>query len=350
MRHARVTRQRRSAAFLVVAVVAAASCGGGGSKHAQRRSPTTTSNGTTATTAAPPTAPLTGVPDPSGAYQTRPVLNVKVENLDVYARPQAGLESADIVWEEVVESGITRFLAMFQSQVPAVVGPVRSVRLTDPLIVWPVGGIFAYSGGAAYASNAINVAPVHVVDESGAGAAMFRDRRRSAPHNLYGRGAQLFALGGKPVPPPPLFRYLNPGETFAGSPVAAVNIGFQPGYDTTYTWDKATSRWLRSTAGKPFLTVSGQQIAPANVVVMAVQYTGGVGNFGSEAALIGQGDVWVFAGGKLVKGHWVRPDKAKPADLLDPTGQPIRLVPGPTWVELPDVSYPVGVIPAPPTP
>ena len=69
----------------------------------------------------------------------------------------------------------TRFLAMFQSQVPDVVGPVRSVRLTDPLIVWPVGGVFAYSGGAKYAVDAINQAPVVRIDESAAGDAMFRD-------------------------------------------------------------------------------------------------------------------------------------------------------------------------------
>ena len=117
------------------------------------------------------------------------------------------LDAADVVWEEVVEGQITRFLAMFQSRSPGAVGPIRSVRLTDPNIVWPVGGIFAFSGGAKYALDGISRAPVTLVDESRAGAAMYRDGSRRAPHNLYGRGDALFAKGGTPVPPPALFTY-----------------------------------------------------------------------------------------------------------------------------------------------
>ena len=134
--------------------------------------------------AAAAVAPLTGLPDPTGVAQTRPVLSVKVENTPE-ARPQSGIEDADIVWDEVVEGQITRLLAMFQSKSADVVGPIRSVRLTDPLIVWPVGGIFAFSGGAKYALNAIEDAPVTLVDENKAGTAMFRDRtRRGAPQPL----------------------------------------------------------------------------------------------------------------------------------------------------------------------
>jgi hypothetical protein len=255
------------------------------------------------------------------------------------------------VWEEVVEGGITRFLAVFQSQVPPTVGPVRSVRLTDPLIIWPIGGIFAYSGGAPYALNAINQAPVNVVDESKAGPAMFRDRSRQAPHNLYAKPPPLFALSGHPVPPPPLFQYLQHGEAFAGVPVAAFTVGFQgDDYRVTYAWDKASGHWLRSTRGQPFAMSSGWQIAPTNVVVIFVQYTGGVGAFGAEASLIGQGESWVFSDGKMVKGRWTRPDQTKPADLRAVGGTPIHLPPGTTWIELPDVSYPVGVVAAPPTP
>jgi hypothetical protein len=339
---------RRRASWVVVAVVVAvvgASCGGG-SKKAKRATTRPSLVTSTSTVALPPTAPLTGLPDPNGETRSRPALNVKVENTPM-VRPQTGLEAADIVWEEVVEGEITRFLAMFQSQVPAVVGPVRSARLTDPLVVWPVGGIFAYSGGAPYAVNAINQAPVNVVDESKAGPAMFRNRSQAAPHNLYGRPPQLFVLGGQPVPPPPLFQYVRAADVFTGQSVAAFTVGFKgDDYRVTYTWNQATGRWLRSMRGRPFTAASGQQIAPTNVVVMFVQYAGGVGALGAEASLVGQGDVWVFADGKLVKGQWVRPDRAKPAELRDAAGHPIRLLPGSTWVELPAVGYPVGVMAA----
>ena len=94
----------------------------------------------------PPTAPLTGLPDPSGDSLKRPAASLKVENTPD-ARPQGGLDQADVVYEEVVEGGITRLVAIFNSHVPDVIGPVRSVRAMDPDIVWPLGGLFAFSGG-----------------------------------------------------------------------------------------------------------------------------------------------------------------------------------------------------------
>ena len=264
-------------------------------------------------------------------------------------RPQSGLEAADIVWDEVVEGQITRLLAMFQSRTTDVVGPIRSVRLTDPLIVWPVGGIFAFSGGAPSIVTAINAAPVKVIDEDTAGAAMFRDTSKRAPHNLFGHPDALWAFGGTPAPPPPLFRYLEKGKPVAGTPTASVSIGFRGQYAVGYTWDASSGTWLRSTAGRPFMARSGAQIATQNVVIVPVTYQGGVGEEGSVAELIGQGDATVLTGGLSIPAHWTRPDKTQPMQLTTTDGSPVRMFPGSTWVELPDVSYPVIVVPAPAT-
>ena len=76
----------------------------------------------------------------------RPALAIKVENSGE-ARPQTGLDQADVVWEQVVEGGISRFVAVYQSQVPAEVGPIRSVRPMDPAIAAPLHGLIAFSGG-----------------------------------------------------------------------------------------------------------------------------------------------------------------------------------------------------------
>ena len=91
------------------------------------------------------------------------------------------------------------------------------MRLQDPDIVWPIHGIFAYSGGAADPVDAINAAPVHAVDNSAAIAngvnGMERDAPgqppRQSPHNLYGHGPALFSLGGDPKPPPRAVRVLR---------------------------------------------------------------------------------------------------------------------------------------------
>lgn len=337
-----MNRNRLTLVGALAAATLVAACGSsGGSKSAPKKPPAST----TTTTTAPPVAPLTGLPDPGGAAQGRSVVSIKIDNDSSLARPQTGIEAADIVWDEVVEGEATRFLAMFQSQVPDVVGPVRSVRLTDPLIVWPVGGVFAYSGGAKYAVDGISQAPVVRVDESAAGDAMFRDSARRAPHNLYARPPQLFTKGGTPVPPPPLFGYASKPVT-AGTPASAVHIAFaNEEFAPTYTWDAASGTWKRSTSAGAFMAKSGAQIAPVNVVVLPVGYAGGVGKIGAEAGLVGNGTVQVFTNGRVVTGTWTRADKAQRMELADANGTPIELTPGNTWVELPDPSYAITVTP-----
>jgi hypothetical protein len=216
--------------------------------------------------------------------------------------------------------------------------------------VWPLGGIFAYSGGAQVNVNAINAAPVNAVDESAAQAngAMQRNAPgqppRGAPHNLYGIGPKLFELGGDPKPPPPLFQYLPAGAApLTGPGVVSMRIGFIQGYDPTYTWDVGSSTWKRSQNGASFTVVGGAQIAPTNVVVQFTQYA----NEG-EGQTVGQGNVWVFSDGVVRKGTWVRPDKTQPAKYLDANGQPILLRPGRTWVELLPADAPVDVVEGPP--
>ena len=93
--------------------------------------------------------------------------------------------------------------------------------------------------------------------------------------------------------------------------------------------------------GGPDIDADDVRLAPKNVVVMFVKYLGGAGVEQSEAKLSGSGPLMVFTDGKEIKGTWSRPDKSKPARLLNSTGGAIRLTPGQTWVELPDVSYPV---------
>ena len=317
--------------------LAFAACGGGGKEEAS----TTSTSKLTTTTTAPLLAPFTGLPDPSGASQGRAALNIKVSNAPE-ARPQSGLDQADVVWEEVVEGGITRFLAMFQSNSPSAIGPVRSVRLTDPGIVWPVGGVFAFSGGAKYALDGINKAPVVLVDESRAGPAMYRDRSRQAPHNLYGKGDALFAKGGTPVPPPALFTYAKQVRTRSGAlPVTAVRVGFTGSFAVDWSWDAGSRTWLRAAGGRPFMAASGKQIQATNIVVMSVSYRGGVGSIGAEGVLTGEGKVLVLTDGVAIEGKWMRSSVSQVTRFVDLNGVVIPLTAGNTWVEMPDVTYAV---------
>src|ERR1700722_16772571 len=236
---------------VIVVVLVLAAIGGVVLFHSHSSTPTTTTTSTPTTPFPPyPTAPLTGLPDPTGLSVKRPALTVKIENTP-QALPQWGIDQADVVYEEIVNGGITRLAAIFNSHAPAKVGPVRSVRPTDTQVVWPLRGIFAYSGGAPYAVASISTVPgLHLIAESSAGTAMFRDPDLYAPHNLFAIAPQLFAKGGSPVPPPSLFSYRPKTETAGGTTVASFIVPFPSIYPVTWTWDTASMSWDRTLFGK----------------------------------------------------------------------------------------------------
>jgi DUF3048 family protein len=337
-----MSRRRWVVVCAAVTIAAVAACGGGGGGTAKKK--------TTATTSARPVvAPLTGLPDPSQQSLNRPALSVKIENTP-QSRPQTALDVADVVYEEVTEADITRFLAVFNSEIPDVVGPVRSVRLMDADLAAPLGGIYAYSGGARPAVDLIRQVPnLNTVDETQAGSAMFRDKDKKAPHNLYGHGSQLVDKGGQPIPVHPLFTYLEGGTPFNGEPAAQFTVGFRAGYVVAYVFDPASHTWKRSQGLTAATVASGAQIAPTNVIVEFVSCCI-PGSEGGNSQTVGQGDAWVFTDGKVVRGKWSRSDRTQQTQYTDAAGAPIKLAPGRTWVELlpagPD--YPVQITPAAP--
>ncbi|MHB8380071.1 MAG: DUF3048 domain-containing protein [Acidimicrobiales bacterium] len=311
-------------------------------------STTTTSTSVVSSTTTPPkkkpgpVAPLTGLPDPSRVTKHRSALTIKIDNTPE-AHPQSGVNDADVVYEEIVEGGITRLAAIFNSRLPNVVGPVRSVRRTDREIVFPIGGIFAFSGGAAYALKSIATAPVKLYTESTSGAAMFRDPKRYPPHNLFANAALLMAKDGKPRPPPALFTYSSEPRVAHGPRVSSFVVGFTEGYAVTYAWNTRSRSWDRSIFGSPDVTTTGIRISPKNVIVMSVHYVGGVGVIDSYAQLIGSGAVEVFTNGTLQRGTWSRPNLRARTIFKNSLGKLIDVTPGQTWVELLDVSEGVSI-------
>jgi hypothetical protein len=296
---------------------------------------TTTSSTTTTTTTTVPrrVAALTGLPDPTAVTKRRSALTIKMDNTP-QAHPQYGINRADVVYEEIVEGGITRLAAIFNSNLPTKVGPVRSVRRTDREIVFPIGGIFAFSGGAQYAISSIETAPVKLIQESNAGAAMFRDPTRPPPHNLFANAVLLMKEGGKVHPPPALFTYVAQNAPAVGAPVGSFTVNFESGFATSYQWDGKTHDWLRSIFGAPDVTATGVRVAPTNVIVMSVDYDGGVGVEGSYAQLVGHGPAEIFSDGRLQKGTWFRRNIRLRTAYRNAAGKVIALRPGQTWVEL----------------
>lgn len=280
-----------------------------------------------------PVAPLTGRADCAGVTRHHSAITVKVDNTPL-AHPQYGLDQADVVYEEIVEGGITRLAAIFDSHVPVRVGPVRSVRRTDREIVYPIGGIFAFSGGAPYALASIETAPVQLYDEANSGSAMYRDPARYPPHNLFVDPTRLIVMSGRVHLPRPLFSYVGASQPGVGVRVGSFVVNFPAGYAVTYQWNKTFHDWVRSIFAKPDFTATHVRISPVNVIVMTVNYLGGVGQLGAQAQLLGLGSVEVFSDGRVQKGRWYRPVLRDPTVYRTSSGRVIDLRPGQTWLEL----------------
>jgi len=326
-------RPRRLVVPVAVLLLAAA-CGSGGGKKAAATP--------AASTSLPPVAPLTGLPLTDQAKLARPALTIKVENPPV-ARPQSGLDAADVVFEEVVEGGITRFLAVFHSTDAALVGPVRSVRPSDPEVIAPFGGLFGYSGGTPKFINLLRSTPgitdvgVDKLDE-GNGKAYFRRPGRNPPDNLYTSTAKLWAAGPPhPKPPAPFAAFLSAGQPFtAAATTPATRLTAQVGDSSAvYDYDPAGGVYKRGG-----LVEGSGSIAAANVIV---QFTGYQISPGDEdangtpvekAVTVGSGDAIIVSGGLAVKGKWSKPSPSAYTTYTDSTGAPIKLRPGRTWIEL----------------
>ena len=345
--------QRLIAVTSGVALLAAA-CSSGHRKAVPTTLPTTTvAPSTTAaptTTLPPPVAPLTGLPS-TAAAMAKPAVVVKIDNVD-QARPQTGINSADIVYEVEVEGGLSRLAAVFQSKYPTTVGPVRSGRLTDEGVADALNHpVLVFSGANGLFLPVLAAQPLTVVNDTNH-PEQFQRIGSNIPHNVYTNVAGVAALDNPAGGPPPVFKYLPAGQPFSGAgvaPASAVSMAF-PAATAAWTWNASAHLWERAQNGTPDVDAAGQQVAVPNVVVMFINYITSAYATGEglsapapipEGIFTGGGQAWFFVDGKVVKGTWSRSSLTTPATFSDSAGAPIAIAPGQTWVE----AMPNGTIP-----
>lgn len=298
------------------------------------------------TTDGEPTAvlPLLGTP---GDPPARAALGVKIDNTD-NGRPQTGIGQADIVYEEMVEGGITRLLAVFHSQDPDDLGPVRSARSTDLAVLAELGRpLFAWSGANPTFRAAVEAADLADVGFSAQPDAYRRVDDRYAPYNLFADPADLRDATEAGEPPPMLFSYRADHEPLSGAGVQPTN-GLRASTLTTsieWTWNPGTRLWERTQNGTPHLDAAGDRIAVPNVVLRITPYRdSGVrdstGAVVPEAVATGEGDAWLLSDGQAQIGRWSKASADSPTAYTAADGRPMRLTPGQTWVEilLPDTA------------
>jgi hypothetical protein len=293
----------------------------------------------------PPTCPLSGV-DPEGEVPIRPALAIKVENLPA-SRPQTGLSWADIVYEEPVEGGITRFIAVYQCQDAERVEPVRSARLSDPdILVQFDRPLFAYAGGGAGIPAAIKRA--RLIDLSYvsnlAADAFDRDPARVAPHDLFTSTQGLYRAARGEIrklglgSPSPVFIYSSGKAT--GKKVSELHVPFSSwASDVYWRWSADRHAFLRWHGSEPHVSSDGTQYSAKNVIVQVVKtvLTDNADANGVRSPKVistGEGKAYVLRKGRIVVGKWSRPGLDDVTRFFDKKGNEIALTPGSTWVEL----------------
>ena len=340
---------KRPIAVLALRAVLGGGCSGGDD---EAKEPAGDRQSKATTTTAPPVvpAPLTGRPVDSDLAR-RPVVSVKVDN-SPQGRPQSGLDAADVVFEEKVEGGVTRFISVFHSRDTDLVGPIRSLRTTDPPVVSALGGVFVFSGGAAIAQRRLDGAPVKAVSEDKSRDPFTYPKGKRRPFATYAATSRLRQEAPDDArTPPALFAFLAEGEAFApagAAPAVKATVSFGQRTSAAFDFDAASGTWLRSTNGTPHVMADGARLAFNNVIIQYVNYTpvgynDSSGSAVDEAAVVGSGEAVVLVAGKQVRGRWSKASPTGVTTFADAAGAPLKLAVGTTLVALAPTGAPTTI-------
>jgi hypothetical protein len=274
----------------------------------------------------------------------RPALLVKIGNEPGAARPQRGLNEADIVIDTPAEGFIMRYMAVYQCFAPPAVGPMRSVRWVDYQVAPEFGDpILAFAGGID--PNLVGVATTPGVSAAnvlaGQAGAAFRSSDRVPPDNLYANAQSLYALyPALSVPPVPVFTFTSALPAGASS-VSSAQLDFSGGTDVVWQWQPGSHTWLHTYSGAADIdALTAAPVTATNIVIQVVSYTlgpyaeseGGSGDVQSQTT--GSGNGFVLRDGKSIPIIWTRNRAGAPTTFTSLHGARVGLAPGRTWIEL----------------
>ena len=276
-------------------------------------------------------SPFTGEPIRSRDH----VLAVKIDNI-VYARPQTGLTEADIIYVLPVEGGLTRFLAIFSSHFPPVIGPVRSARRDDLELLGQFGRpAFAFSG----AQN--NLLPIveraRIVNlYAGVAGGYFRNYNRIAPYNLFAITRVLLREARRGSSRAHCIGFRFGPAPAGGRRTRSVSVSY-PAASYKFTWSAQRKRWLVSIDGTSAATTEGPQLSAATVVIQHTIVRTSVykeqGRRPPYAETTGRGWALVLRNGRAYTVRWSRP-KFNGGTTFTYAGKPFTFARGQVWIVL----------------
>lgn len=287
-------------------------------------------------------APLSGILVDHLTAEKIPIA-VVVEN-HINARPQSGLNEADLIYETYAEGGITRFLAFYQSREPKEIGPVRSAR--EYFVEWAksYNVPFAHVGGSAEAIELIKKLKVYDLNQFSLSGFFWRDKSRFAPHNVYTTVSKLraaIASRGYPLESRNIPSFVFKDEEPIGSRPDnyRFEVNFNQSYAVTWEYDKLKNNFVRIQRGA-YQTdrVTKEKIAAKNVIIVFTSINFIKSNISGQPRTIiktiGTGNALIFIDGQKINGRWKRESQNLPMKFYGSGDQEIKLNSGTTWVEV----------------
>ncbi|GAB3929270.1 hypothetical protein GCM10011575_26440 [Microlunatus endophyticus] len=328
------TRRLRVAAIgmgIVLCLTAAGCKGHDNAGQSPAPKPTTPSPSATSATPAPSPKSKPAAYDPlsGGKKVDGPVIGVKIDNVQA-ARPQSGLYQADMVVAERVEGNLTRLLAIYHTQWPKRVGPVRSARNTDvdllPMFSKHPG--LVYSGANRKVQKQLQNSPIRTLERSD------RDYSRPAPHNVFVDLDQIRKQSGIGTEQSIGFAFGKSSQwnSAAGAPSVKIPIGVD-----TFGFSYAGNHYRGTWNGQAQTDQNGTPVTIDNIVDLKVNYykdTKTTSHLSYVADTVGKGTVVVYSHGRKITGTWQRSSTTGPMTLKTSSGKSIVLAPGHTWLML----------------
>ena len=270
------------------------------------------------------------------------ILVVKIDDT-LSARPQIGIDRADIVYIEQVEGGLTRLAAIFSSEIPTLIGPIRSARISDVEILAQFGRVvFAYSGAQSKLLPVISAANLNDYGAQRQSPTIYtRDESRTSPTNMVLRADLL------------LEKVRSDGREIATSRSAGWEFGDLPDGGIAITdaklswpaasyevkWSAEQDRWLVFNNEIPNMSASGVQHGPTTFLIQLVEilpseYGDKFGGVTPYSKTVGSGTGFVLRDGKYFPATWSRPDELAGTTWRALDGSDLPFARGQVWIAL----------------
>jgi hypothetical protein len=257
------------------------------------------------------------------------------------ARPQAGLEQAEVVYEILAEGNITRYMAVFMHGENQPVGPVRSARryYIDKLIEYDA--IYVHAGGSPEAWDDVARLKIPSFNAMNLGAPVFwREKHKKEPHNMYSALDRIQAAsdrkGYNRATEVSVHKFNQEDTPIEGQQAVKIRILYPPKYHVSYEYQPEDKVYLRYVVGKPHVDENNKDYhaQAKNIIIQKAAHRVIDSEGRRKIDLVGKGEGIYITDGSYIPVTWEKKDRRAPTELYKQNGDQVKLNPGKTWIQV----------------